>query len=139
MKICKVCNVEKEETMFYSSKQYINHHCKECNSKKSKEWYSKNKDAKKKSALKHHYKKSYGMSFEDREEMYNKQNGRCLICLSDIYLVSKDKKKRAVIDHCHFTQKVRGMLCQLCNTGLGSFEDNPEMLRRAALYLEEKS
>jgi hypothetical protein len=41
-----------------------------------------------------------------------------------------------VIDHDHLTGAVRGRLCVRCNTGLGKFLDNPDMLRRAVCYLE---
>ena len=40
------------------------------------------------------------------------------------------------IDHDHTTGKVRGMLCHDCNTSLGKFRDNPDILRKAADYLE---
>ncbi len=139
MKLCTVCNVEKEESNFYFSKQYINNHCKECNSKKSKEWYSKNKEVKKRSALKHHFKKRYGITFEERETMLQNQGGKCIICSQQILLTSENRNKRAVIDHCHSSNKIRGMLCHLCNTGLGAFKDNISILSNAIKYLEKQS
>lgn len=39
------------------------------------------------------------------------------------------------VDHCHKTGAVRGVLCHLCNTGLGSFRDSPTLLARAINYL----
>lgn len=42
-----------------------------------------------------------------------------------------------VIDHCHNSGKVRAQICQSCNSGLGAFSDSPEILRKAAAYLEK--
>lgn len=41
-----------------------------------------------------------------------------------------------VLDHCHVSGKIRGALCQRCNMGLGQFQDDPNRLRAAALYIE---
>lgn len=139
MKICNRCNVEKAETEFYVSNNYINHHCKQCNSEKSKEWYAKNKDIKKKSALKWHYKDKYGLTVEQRTELFNRQNGKCAICSCDIHLDGTLDAKQAVVDHDHKTGKVRGMLCNLCNQGLGHFKDNIDAITNAIQYLEQNN
>jgi hypothetical protein len=129
--------IEKDETDFYYSGKYINHHCKECNNKKSKEWYEKNKEEKLKSGLKHHYKKKYGLSLEQRKELFDSQNGLCLVCCCEMNLEGGLKANQAVIDHCHSSGKIRGMLCNLCNQGLGHFKDNVSFLEKAIKYLEE--
>nr|WP_308440241.1 endonuclease VII domain-containing protein [Streptomyces mashuensis] len=55
------------------------------------------------------------------------QGGVCCICLS---------ARPVHVDHCHATDKVRGVLCFSCNAALGQFKDRPDALRRAADYLE---
>jgi recombination endonuclease VII len=45
-------------------------------------------------------------------------------------------RHRLSVDHCHKTDEVRGYLCGYCNPALGSFKDDPKLLRRAADYLE---
>ena len=63
--------------------------------------------------------------------MLKKQNNKCKICNV------KFSKSTACVDHCHTTNKVRGLLCRLCNIGLGHFKDNTEILTNAITYLEE--
>lgn len=46
---------------------------------------------------------------------------------------------RMYVDHCHLTKRIRGMLCLNCNTVLGKMKDRPDLLRRAAEYLEDRS
>lgn len=40
-----------------------------------------------------------------------------------------------VVDHSHTNHKIRGMLCNRCNQGLGLFRDDPELLEYARIYL----
>ena len=50
----------------------------------------------------------------------------CVICGST---------EKLVVDHCHTTNQIRGMLCNHCNRGLGHFRDDPELLEFARIYL----
>lgn len=64
------------------------------------------------------------MSVEDYKEFCTALH--CAICNREVVLVT---------DHCHSTGVVRGRLCVRCNTGLGKFLDDPEMLSKAIEYL----
>jgi len=47
--------------------------------------------------------------------------------------------ERMAIDHCHDTQRVRGLLFKLCNTAIGHANNDPQLLRKLADYLESKT
>lgn len=74
-------------------------------------------------------RRKFGLSVQDWDNLYASQQSLCAICSRETPLV---------VDHCHSTGTVRGLLCNNCNAGLGFFEDNPEYLRLAALYLEDR-
>lgn len=80
-----------------------------------------------------HYRSVYGINFADYNRMLVEQGGRCAICRSE--RPSLKAGKRFVVDHCHTSGAVRGLLCLPCNQGLGCFRDNDEALTRAAAYL----
>ena len=76
----------------------------------------------------------YGIGFDDYERLLAAQGGGCAICGN-----KRSHSKgggRFHVDHCHATGVVRGLLCQGCNTTLGQMRDSPELLKRAAEYLE---
>ena len=73
----------------------------------------------------------YGITEAEYETMVSEQSGLCRLC------GGKPNGKGALhIDHDHSTGKVRGLLCHSCNTGLGSFKDNPELMALAIKYLK---
>ena len=84
---------------------------------------------------------SYGMSLDAYEALYYIQHGRCAICntFCSSYADSTPDNPRLVVDHCHKTGKVRGLLCDLCNSGLGRLKDSVELLKKAIDYLDRNS
>lgn len=76
-------------------------------------------------------KRSYGITEEDYNRMFEEQKGCCAICNTHQSKI----KMRLCVDHCHKTTKVRKLLCPNCNRGLGMFQDNPKLLKKAAEYL----
>jgi hypothetical protein len=81
-------------------------------------------------------KRLYGITFADYERMLAEQGGGCAICGSKTSkAIIRGKEVLFHVDHDHETGVVRGLLCAKCNLGLGSFEDEPDLLRAAAEYL----
>lgn len=67
------------------------------------------------------------------------QDGRCAGCQGELILrlhETNNSGQDLVVDHCHETGKVRGLLCRTCNMGLGQLKDDPARLRRLADYVE---
>lgn len=65
-------------------------------------------------------------------ELKAKQNSCCAICGTD---KPYGRANEFVVDHCHETGKVRGLLCHPCNSGIGMFKDKVDILNKAILYL----
>ena len=74
----------------------------------------------------------YGITLEEYDKMLSDQEYRCAICDKH----QDEFKKKLHVDHCHTTGKIRGLLCQKCNQGLGLFGDNKNLLIKASEYLK---
>lgn len=156
MKHCKKCENDKEDLSFFkntSNNDGLSSWCKECTSKSQKERYELNKESiKEKAALRYinnkekhkekgkqwRYKKIYGIEYKVFEQMIKKQNNKCFICNKD-FVTGSVSDAKAVLDHCHITGKLRKILCNRCNSAMGWFEDNPELLEKAANYLRSNN
>ena len=88
-------------------------------------------------AKSHDIKKMYGITLEQYESMSEAQNHRCDICGNVEQSVDRAGiPRRLAVDHCHTTGTIRKLLCSACNKALGGFRDDPELLRKAAAYIE---
>lgn len=140
---CRICQVEKSEEDFYKVTRrykekvytYRNKKCKTCALVENREWRLKNdpkiKDQARKATL-----KTYGLTQQQYDEMYQAQDGKCAICHEPPGQWGVTQRALAV-DHDHKTGKVRGLLCDGCNRALGIMRDDPARLMSAVAYLFE--
>lgn len=75
---------------------------------------------------------SLGFTTEDYQRMLLAQKRGCGICGKP---AAYSKDGRLHVDHDHTTGKVRGLLCDKCNLGIGIFQDNVGLLEGAIDYL----
>lgn len=73
---------------------------------------------------------SYGLTEADFDTLLVEQNNRCAICENIL-----QEGKYTHIDHDHSSNKVRGLLCNMCNIGIGMFNDDFNLLIKASQYL----
>ena len=133
---CVRCSVEKPATLFAkckAKKNGLQSYCRKCATevrKNSKPYRYIDKEREREIQ----YKYKYGITSEMFESLWNNQSGLCAICCK----VLRKADRGYAIDHNHETKKVRGLLCNQCNTGLGLLQDNPDILRSALDYLQTK-
>jgi DNA-directed RNA polymerase subunit RPC12/RpoP len=85
------------------------------------------------STRRYHNKYCYNLTLEQIKDILISQNNRCAICGTQL---SEEGKNRHV-DHDHSTDKVRGILCRGCNSGIGFLKENTTILNNAIKYLEK--
>ncbi|MEV7023534.1 endonuclease VII domain-containing protein [Kitasatospora sp. NPDC093558] len=90
----------------------FNSHCKPCRRAEDRRRY---------------FKRTHGLTEAELAVLFAEQCGICAICL---------ERRAEHVDHDHETGRVRGVLCFACNAALGQLRDRPDVLRRAADYLE---
>lgn len=85
----------------------------------------------------HHNLYNYRMTGPARDLLLVSQNNKCAICGSEVSFMGRTNNSHgAVVDHCHSSEEVRGILCGNCNIALGLFKDNVETLSNAINYLK---
>lgn len=87
----------------------------------------------------YHIKRKYGITKEQWYEIYNAQNGCCYICQRHEKKIRASKSKYLTVDHCHYTGRIRGLLCVNCNGNiLPAISENPDIALRIFMYLSKK-
>jgi hypothetical protein len=140
MKQCTVCKETKELDQFYnvkSTKDGKGYRCKECDNKARQKWSANNPERSHLSQRQRNLKHRFGVDLEWYENQFKKQNYSCAICETKTNKTVGDRQFwNFSVDHCHDSGKIRGILCNNCNRALGLFQDNPELLKKAASYVE---
>jgi hypothetical protein len=146
-KVCFKCKVEKPVSEFHKYKERFQSYCKACSITIGTKWkkenrerhlfqkrkrYESSKDIDRNSK----YKRKYGITLEEYNKMLENQNGLCAICNSPEKVKTDDKVKLLAVDHCHTSGAVRGLLCNACNTGIGKFKEDINILESAIKYLK---
>lgn len=75
------------------------------------------------------------MTLDDHARLVEAHSNRCAICRQPERRRNKFGVLLIAVDHDHATGEVRGLLCHECNTGIGKFRDDPELLTAATAYL----
>ena len=87
---------------------------------------------------KFHLKRRYNITPQEYENKLASQDYKCAVCGKDAVDNKRGGKLDPLhIDHCHKTGKLRDLLCHQCNSGLGQFKDNIEILQKAMDYLRK--
>lgn len=86
----------------------------------------RSRDKTRKNQRKAELKYRYKLSWDDYQGLITKQEGRCAIC---------DTEAPLVVDHCHETKRVRGLLCNACNVGIGFLKEDKDIMKKALEYI----
>ena len=159
LKRCSICRTEKSRTDdFYWSKGHPKGECKSCTKNRAterqrvygrypvplvtrKRRYLREKsrgfDGRTEASFFQKFRR-HGLTLDQYHALAERQDFLCAIC-GEEPLPQNNRKGNVdnfVIEHDHLTNRVRSLSCWGCNAGLGHFRDNPEILRKATLYLE---
>lgn len=135
MKYCPRCKVRKDLSEFRNNG--LKHtYCRVCQNEYNQAWYYKNRERGKIWRKNGHLRRMYGITLDDYNKLLTQQNNVCAICLGTFSGTNQHGAKKLAVDHCHETKKVRGLLCENCNRGIGMFKHNTELLTSAITYLK---
>lgn len=104
------------------AKHYGSGLCKPCYDKRQR---AKHAAKYKASDQRKHYRRTYGLTLHQLDDMIAKQHGVCLICGKP---PERARYKKLQVDHCHRTGRIRGLLCYPCNVFVGHLEQKLHLL-----------
>lgn len=128
-KPCGACHIEKPIDEFYEHPRGLYRRyskCKDCTKAYAKERRKVNPEVRRLDRRRAHFRR-YGLTLEERDEMFAAVEHRCPIC---------KKRRPLVIDHSHETGEVRGPKCSNCNTAFGLLDEDPRTIRNLLAHAE---
>ena len=136
---CPICKKQLPRTQEYWHRHVgytdnLSGYCKKCHRKKYKYSNLTRDRIQNQKRMANEY--SRGISEEDFVLLMKEVDSKCEICNRKFL---NNGRLKACLDHDHITGKIRGLLCNNCNSGLGFFGDSQERLIKAKEYLKHKS
>lgn len=129
--VCLTCEKKApaEEFRFRKDRDAYERTCLECLAKSSVEWRANNTERSRQAARRAKALKNYG---EDALPILERMDAGdpCDAC--------GQVRSRMVVDHCHDTCRVRGLLCSNCNTALGLLAEDPDRMFDLIAYMSKK-
>ena len=124
MKVCNKCRENLPDSEFHkrtykTGNVGLQSSCRTCSSRQRVKYYKPHDTA----------RRRHKLTDEEYTTLIAESQGKCNVCSRPL--------TKACIDHDHTTGKVRGVLCNNCNTSLGLVGDNTTTLTRLIQYLEQ--
>jgi len=129
VKTCARCGDEKPLNEFYANKKSKDgkgSYCRPCNNERTVEYRKANPEKYAGHQRRGHLKHKYGITVAQFDEMYERQGGKCFIC---------EKEEATHVDHCHDSGDVRALLCHGCNSAIGLFKEDADVMIAGAMYI----
>lgn len=141
MKKCTVCDQLLDYSNYHKSKSTkdgYGYRCRECDREARLKYREANKERFAEVSRRKALKFKYGISLEEYEAILEKQGHSCAICKTkENGVPGKRRSWNWSVDHCHASGRIRGLLCNQCNRGLGMLGDTVESLQKALDYLKK--
>lgn len=156
MKVCNRCKISKSFDEYHkvtANSDGMQTICKSCRTISLRIWYLKNSDSIRARTKKYYHdnkdkrrsnnknytlKTRFSITLDQYNDMLIKQNNVCAICKKPETQIDPrlNRIKALAVDHCHNTKKVRGLLCNQCNTGIGMLKEDKKIFLSAMEYLK---
>ena len=130
---CQSC-VRSIKKAYYKKYPLVERRDRQRMAERSKAWYEKHRAYCLKQFREKRLMRQYGITQADYRKILASQNHRCAICGTR---KPGREDRHFKVDHDHKTGRIRGLLCHLCNVGLGSFRDDLRIVLQVIRYLRK--